>query len=211
MIWPHPGLRYKLSGFWVSLLQIRFLKLNLPRKGSNTLVRFHQRMAFGTIAVRIAANFVRGRRNDKFYIASLWSSYELFLISCLFQGDKHDIGGKFSAKEIVIHFPQWKKNTHLSMLNIRTQPAFCFIVFLTNLSVIWGNLVYSIGTCVKVCKIWGPLYYRGKWALHPAVTWPQITLREQIAIFSLACSKCKFFSIYFSFWQCSCKRLCWFF
>lgn len=75
-------------------------------KGSdsnNTWVRFCYSLASGTIA-----NL--WEHNDKFNITLLWSSYLLFLISCLFQRDKQNIGGKFSVKEIVI-LPSKKKKS----------------------------------------------------------------------------------------------------
>ena len=101
-----------------------------------------------------------------------------------------------------------KKITYLCLIS---GPRSLFYSISDQFVWIWENLVYSFGTYVKVCKGLGVHCITEKWALNLAVTWPQITFREQIAILSLACSKCKFFSISFSFWQCSYKRLCWFF
>lgn len=141
-------------------------------------------------------------------ITSLQSSYQLSPNSSLFRRDKHNTGGNFLLKRLS-SFPQRKKIAHLFLI---LGPSSLFHGRACEFVWISENSAYFFGAYVKVCKrCWVCCITEKSEPSNLAVAWPQITFREQIAIFSLACSKCKFFSISFSFWQCSCKRLCWFF
>lgn len=109
-------------------------------------------MVFGTIALRIAANLMRGRQNDKFCIASLWNSYELFLILSLLRRQAQ-YWGEIFCKGDCQSFPSMEeKNTYLYLIS---GPSLLFYGISYQLVWIWDNLIYSIGICVKVCKVLG--------------------------------------------------------
>lgn len=84
-------------------------------------------------------------------MASLGSSYGLFLISCLFPRDKHNIRGNFHERDC--HpFPSMEKKNHLSLVS---GPSSLFYSISDQFVWIWANLAYSFGAYVKVCKVLG--------------------------------------------------------